>query len=351
MPYYILWMNLLAFALGTLIFKQPFGLEIRDDAKNYTEVGKINVANATDTLNFFLLEVNSEYLQPTSDYKIWIETAKQSSISDCNPQTLWNYDAPRNYFCIDHFTGIIYTTQYYVNSNPVAGFSYSATILVTNSNSPQALQHVFNIVVISGSNEGITECQNLYRNILLNRKCSREFEISMPSRSTVNTLMNEPFKVKYLVELEVNMLKTGFQSTTGIVHIGLALVVGDQTESIQFTYDISSTNTFRKFKVRRPLALIFQKVGSNSSLQIGAFYRLDNSNQIQQLFIQQDTFKFVLIGGRDYCIDDSDCVAKTKDFIKAKSQHNCDNGDPYQFIPKYGHCDGKLGCISFRNLI
>ena len=350
--FYIIWSISALRMVETLNVQPRYIFEVRADAGNHTKIGTVllnNNSSSTSSATFFISDVHSDILTTAESSPNWFSTVMSPQVNECDPQTLWMFPTPRNQFCIDHFSGNIYTTQFFVESTPFPGISYNLTIQIKDTGNLQQLNRTYVITVRpSRSREGkpLTLCQSLYNDLLTNKNCMDDFEIIVPPRESQNTLSNnEPFKVKHIVEIQIDLRKAHYSSSPKLLHIRLVLIINDQSAAIRFTYNTSSLNTIRRFVIKNPVALLFQKVGLNiSKLNVAAFYRADNSTSLTKMSFSPNAFKFILIDGRDYCKDDSVCINKARAFIK----NNCTNYDRHQYRFKYGFCQGKNITVQYH---
>ena len=348
---YIIWSISALRIVETLSFQPRYIFEVRADAANHTKTGTVLLnsnSSSTTSVRYFISDVYSDILTTAEPSPNWIFTVMSPQVNECDPQTLWMFPTPRNQFCIDHFSGNIYTTQFFVESTPLPGTSYNLTVQVKDLRNLEHLNRTYVITVrpsLSREGKPLTLCQSLYNDLLTNKNCMDDFEIIVPPRESQNTLSNnEPFKVKHIVEMQIDLSRARYSGSPKLLHIRLALIINDQSAAIRFTYNTSSLNTIRRFIITNPVTLLFQKVGLNiSKLKIAAFYQADDSTILAQMAFSLNAFKLIIIDGRDYCKDDSVCINKARALIK----NNCTNYDGHQYRFKYGFCRGKSITVQY----
>lgn len=351
--FHIIWSISALHLVETWSFQQRYIFEVRADAANNTNIGTVLLnsnSSSTTSVRYFISDVYSDLLTTAEPSPNWISTVMSPQVNECDPQTLWMLPTPRNQFCIDHFSGNIYTTQFFVESTPLPGTSYNVTVQVKDMRNLKHLNRTYVITVrpsLLREGKPLTLCQSLYNDLLTNKNCLNDFEIIVPPRESQNTISNnEPFKVKHIVEMQIDLSRARYSGSPKLLYIRLALVINDQSAAIRFTYNTSSLNTIRRFIITNPVALLFQKVGLNiSKLNVAAFYQADDSTILSQMRFSSNAFKFIIIDGRDYCKDDSVCINKAGALI----ENNCTNYDRHQYRFKYGFCRGKNITVRFMS--
>ena len=218
------------FILGIRVFP-PFQFNFAQSdkaAKNTTKVFRIYTGNASQPLNFFIVNITATDIVTPTDIS-WKNLSLQKSNVDCS--ALKFYPEPRSHFCIDHMSGIVYSTVYYKFKNLTENTKYKIRIRVQNEVTNTFIDQIYTVDIIAKCSLATKQ----YKTLLNGTACQSGIG-GINATLSNSTVVFTAIKRTYILGFGV----TSFNR--GTTQFSLDIKAHDKSEYNSKHQDISRTN-------------------------------------------------------------------------------------------------------------
>ena len=226
-------MFLLLFLLDILVFP-PFQFNFSPSdqtAKNTTKVFKIHPGNSSQPLNFFIVNITAADIVAPTDIS-WRNLSLQKSKVDCS--VLQFYPEPRSYFCIDHMSGIVYSTVYFKFRNPPEYTKYKIHIRVQNEVTKTFIDQIYTVDIINNCSAATKQYHKLLKGTAFGKSCQSgiaRINTTLSNSSATFTATQRTYIVGFSVP----------SFNRGTTHFSLKIKRKDKPEYNSKTQDVSQT--------------------------------------------------------------------------------------------------------------
>ena len=197
-------------------------------AKNTTKVFTIYPGNSSQPLNFFIVNITATGIVNPTDIS-WKKLSLQKINVDCN--ALQYYPEPRSHFCIDHMSGIVYSTFYFKFRNPPENTKYKIRIRVQNEVTNAFIDQIYTVDIITNCSAATKQYHKLLKGTACQSGIAR-INTTLSNSSATFTATQRTYIVGFSVP----------SFNRGTTHFSLKIKRKDKPEYNSKTQDVSQTN-------------------------------------------------------------------------------------------------------------